>query len=88
DLLTGGQGNDLFVFFDGHGSDTIQDFQAGAGTEDRIDLMGVQNIRDMKTLLSLAEQNGDDVELHLNEEDVIHIKNTDLDHLHEDDFVF
>ncbi|MGN7614406.1 hypothetical protein ACQZV8_20240, partial [Magnetococcales bacterium HHB-1] len=41
DLLTGGQGNDLFVFFDGHGSDTIQDFQAGAGTEDRIDLMGV-----------------------------------------------
>ncbi|WP_430417041.1 beta strand repeat-containing protein [Parasphingorhabdus sp.] len=38
DLLIGGTGNDLFVFTGTSGSDTIDDFVAGAGSEDKIDL--------------------------------------------------
>jgi Ca2+-binding RTX toxin-like protein len=39
DLLTGGAGSDLFVVSKGSGSDTISDFQAGAGG----DALRVQN---------------------------------------------
>ncbi len=38
DLLLGGAGDDLFVFADGDGDDRVEGFEAGAGTDDRIDL--------------------------------------------------
>ncbi|WP_430417043.1 peptidoglycan DD-metalloendopeptidase family protein [Parasphingorhabdus sp.] len=38
DILIGGAGDDLFVFTGTSGSDTITDFTAGAGSEDKIDL--------------------------------------------------
>lgn len=34
DLMTGGAGNDLFRFSDGHGADTITDFNTGSAAED------------------------------------------------------
>src|ERR1700721_408630 len=39
DLLTGGGGSDVFVISKGYGSDTVSDFQAGAGG----DVLRVQN---------------------------------------------
>ena len=37
DMLPSGSGNDLFVFKTGDGVDVINDFLAGAGTDDVID---------------------------------------------------
>ncbi|KMW57774.1 Alkaline phosphatase [Candidatus Rhodobacter oscarellae] len=43
DLMNGEGGSDVFVFFDGHGSDTIQGFEATNDLED-IDLAGVAGL--------------------------------------------
>ncbi len=40
DNIWGGQGNDHFIFSIGMGQDTINDFVAGAGTDDIIELRG------------------------------------------------
>ena len=64
DLLDGGAGDDLFVFADGDGNDTIIDFTPG-GTEDYIDLRLVafadangNSTRDFNDVLALTTQDG------------------------------
>jgi len=41
DYLAGGTGDDTFVIAAGVGDDVIEDFQAGAGSEDRLQLVGI-----------------------------------------------
>jgi len=38
DILNGGEGNDVFIFNEGDGNDTIEDFEAGVGRTDRLRL--------------------------------------------------
>lgn len=38
DILNGGEGNDVFIFNEGDGNDTIEDFEAGIGRTDRLRL--------------------------------------------------
>lgn len=49
DILTGGSGDDVFLYNDLFGDDTITDFEAGDGRTDRLwlDLDGVQSMNDL-----------------------------------------
>ena len=47
DTLTGGSGNDDFVFDDGDGADTVTDFQNGADQFDLTAVAGVDDIGDL-----------------------------------------
>ena len=88
DTLSGDSGDDLFVFGDGHGSDVVQDFQAGAGSEDRIDLRGVTAVSDFDELLGMATQTSADTVLDFGDGDTITLIGVDRGALHADDFVF
>ena len=88
DILTGDAGDDLFVFSDGQGRDRIEDFQAGAGSDDQLDLRNVTSINDMAELLAASTQDGSDTVINLgggNEVTLVGVNRTDL---HVDDFVF
>lgn len=63
DILSGGAGNDLFVFGDGHGNDTINDFDLNAG--DAIDLTAVSSINSFDDVLIAAEDVGGNTEIDL-----------------------
>ena len=47
DTLTGGSGADAFVFDDGHGADTVTDFQNGVDTVDLTAVGGVDEFGDL-----------------------------------------
>jgi len=52
DELIGGSGADTFVYADGHGNDTVADFNRGEG--DRIDLTGVAGVYSLTDVLAIA----------------------------------
>ncbi|QPF90265.1 Ig-like domain-containing protein [Bradyrhizobium commune] len=79
DLLTGGAGSDLFVVSKGYGSDTISDFQAGAGG----DMLRVQNygFATFANFTSAASQVGTDVVVKLSSSETLTIQNVALSSL-------
>jgi Ca2+-binding RTX toxin-like protein len=97
DLLIGGTGNDLLdggngadVLFGGDGDDVflngevIADFEAGAGSEDRVDLRGL-GLTDFNAVLAHAQEvDGSTV---LDFGDGITLLGTSLGSLHADDFL-
>lgn len=89
DLLTGNAGDDLFVFTDGHGSDTITDFQAGAGSDDALDLSGISAITDLADLLANhASDVGSNTVIDTGNGNSITLIGVSESSLHEDDFLF
>jgi Ca2+-binding RTX toxin-like protein len=85
DVLIGGGGNDIFDF--GPGDDIeIQSFVAGAGTEDRIDLRGLQGASSFDWLMEHAQQVGADVVFDFGEQQMT-LADVQLDALHTDDFL-
>jgi serralysin len=58
DTLTGGGGDDVFVFEFGDGSDIITDFVAGSGTDDQIELVSFVSIYSFADAIAYAEQVG------------------------------
>ncbi len=97
DTINGGAGNDTlagnfnadtFVFLDGHGTDTITDFEATNDFE-RIDLSGVSNIVDFADLMANHVTDlGDDVLIDNDAGDTISLQNVDYDDLDPYDFLF
>lgn len=87
DWLTGGDGNDLFVFADGSGNDTITDFQAGADSDDVIDLSDFGFV-DLASVLAVSEQLADGVIIQLDSDDSLSLQNVELANLNQDDFLF
>ena len=51
DVLNGGSGADVFVFTNGHGHDTISDFET-ANLQEHIDLSGISAITDLNDLFT------------------------------------
>ena len=89
DFLTGGFGNDLFVFSDGHGDDTINDFQAGVGTNDAIDMSGVTAVSDLADLLANhATDVGADMVIDTGTGNSVTLIGVNKTELYEDDFLF
>ncbi len=97
DVLTGGRGNDVlvgglgaddFVFRNGHGDDTIQDFNANNNAED-IDLSGVTRITSFADLTANhMVQNGADVVIDDGANLSITLLNVDINDLGAGDFIF
>ncbi|WBL80335.1 Ig-like domain-containing protein [Bradyrhizobium xenonodulans] len=79
DLLTGGAGSDLFVISRGFGSDTISDFQGGAGG----DVLRVQNygFATFASFMSAAKQTGADVVVTLSSSEALTLQNVSLSSL-------
>ncbi|MBR1151560.1 cadherin-like domain-containing protein [Bradyrhizobium sp. JYMT SZCCT0428] len=79
DLLSGGGGGDLFVVSKGYGSDTVSDFQAGAGG----DVLRVQNygFSTFATFLAVAKQVGSDTVVNLSSTEKLTLQNVALSSL-------
>jgi Ca2+-binding RTX toxin-like protein len=87
DILTGGAGNDTFVFKPNFGHDTITDFSAGAGSDDVLEF-DAQLFAGFAGVMEAAQQVGNDVVIHHDDDNSLTLLNVDLNHLHADDFRF
>src|ERR1700730_15891829 len=79
DLLTGEGGSDVFVISKGYGSDTISDFQAGAGG----DVLRVQNygFATFASFLAAAKQVGSDTVVTLSSSETVTLQNLNFSYL-------
>jgi VCBS repeat-containing protein len=85
DTLTGGGGNDQFVFGAGSGHDTITDFTPG---QDHIDLAAFLATNDVaQWMTSHVAQSGADTLITTGENDVITLHNVMASSLHAGDFI-
>ena len=87
DSLTGGVGDDLFVFDDEEGIDTISGFEAGAGSDDVIDVTAVRNIDSFAELQAKVSDDGTDTTIQFDAENDIVLLGVTVADLHEDDFL-
>lgn len=87
DTVNGGAGSDTFVFAPGFGRDTIEDFAAGAGAGDLIEIAS-SIFADFDSLLAAASQTGADTVITVDAENSITLKNVAKSALHQDDFQF
>jgi glucose/arabinose dehydrogenase len=85
DTMTGGPGDDRFVFAPGYGADTINDFVAGAGTADKIDLAAFHMTFD--SVLAHAGQSGGNTVFNFGGGDTLTLLNVSKANLSPDDFV-
>ncbi len=86
DVLTGGLGSDTFVFRSGYGNDVVQDFVAGAGTDDAVDIVGM-GYTDLASVMANATQSGTDTVIDFGNGDILTLVGVDKASLHADDFV-
>lgn len=87
DILTGGAGNDTFVFMNGSGSDTITDFQAGAGTDDVLNLQafGFESLSEVTAAATVVSGG---IRIALDGDDSLTLLGVQIGNLHADDFDF
>lgn len=86
--LTGGGGNDTFVFTDtAGGDDTITDFSAGAGSQDLIEF-GTDQFADFAAVLAAATDDGAETTIAIDAETSVILKSVLVADLHQDDFQF
>ena len=89
DNLTGGPGNDLFIFTDECGNDVITDFQAAAGSPDA-DVIDLSAVADWSTYAEVQKnQSGEDTVIDLpGDGDDIILRNVNVSDLNSDNFRF
>jgi Ca2+-binding RTX toxin-like protein len=85
-VLTGGDGNDTFVFNRVLGHDTITDFDATGSNHDIIQLHGA--FANFDDLLAHAEDRGHDVVIHIDNHNSITLQGVRLGSLDAGDFAF
>ncbi len=86
-VLIGSDGDDLFVFADGSGADTVQDFIVGAQSDDVLDVAAF-GFADLTALLAVTSQQGSDAVIALDSDDQVTLIGVDKSNLHADDFLF
>lgn len=86
-VLTGGGGDDVFVFRPGGKADTITDFSAGAGSVDRIDLSIFSSLTSFAAVLGITTQSGADAVLSFGGGDSLTLLDVLLTSLVPDDFI-
>jgi hypothetical protein len=84
--MSGGGGDDLFQFKDGDGDDTITDFTAGVGSDDRLDISEF-GFTDLADLLAATNDAGADTVITLDADDSVTLIGVQKADLHEDDFL-
>jgi Ca2+-binding RTX toxin-like protein len=82
-VLIGGAGDDIFM----NGEVLIQDFQAGAGTEDQLDLKGVAGATDFASVLAHAHDVGGNAVLDFGAGEHMTLEHVAVASLHADDFL-
>ncbi len=89
DTMTGGLGNDTFVFRFAQGSDTITDFAAGVASGDvvRLDNFGTA-FDSFAELIAAATQIGADTVLDFGGGQTLTLQNVTLANLNAGDFIF
>ncbi|WP_299848888.1 matrixin family metalloprotease [uncultured Roseovarius sp.] len=87
DFLKGGNGADTFIFDDGHGQDTIADFNTGNAAE-KIDLSAVSGISTFGDVAGAATQLNGNVRIDTGADSWILLQNVDLHALDASDFLF
>jgi len=87
DTITGGGGNDAFVFKPNFGKDTITDFWAGAGSTDVLNFDS-SLFADFEHVLAAAAQVGNDTVITYDAGNSVTLKNVALANLHHDDVRF
>jgi|CXWL01.1.fsa_nt_gi Ca2+-binding RTX toxin-like protein len=89
DTLTGGLGNDTFVYRSNHGSDTITDFAAGAGSGDVVLFLGFEAQFDsFAEVIAAATQVGADVVIAVGAGQTMTLQNVTIGSLTNGDFIF
>ncbi len=86
--MTGGAGDDTFVFADDHGRDTITDFVAGAAGGDVIDLRRLTAAASFTDVMAAAAQVGGDTVIDFGDGNSITLLGVDSTQLEEQDFLF
>uniref|UniRef100_UPI0004A7607E calcium-binding protein n=1 Tax=Sphingomonas sp. UNC305MFCol5.2 TaxID=1449076 RepID=UPI0004A7607E len=87
-ILTGGGGEDLFVFGTGFGVDTISDFAGnGAASGDRIQF-GAGMFSGFADMMAHATQQGSDVVITLDAGNILQLAGVQLNNLASGDFLF
>lgn len=86
DILSGGAGDDLFVVRPGSGSDTITDFEAGAGGD--VVQLGAYGFTNFSSVLDGMSQSGSDVVIQLNAGETLTFKNRSVADFSADDFQY
>lgn len=86
DELHGGDGDDLFHFSDGSDHNKILDFDAGEGSEDRIDISDF-GFTSFDELLAVTNDGPNSV-VQLDDDDSLTLVGVRAHELHEDDFIF
>jgi len=87
DALTGGFNADEFVFKDGHGEDTISDFDAINDLE-IMDFSRLNNLNSLENVLAAARQVDDDVVIRTGDQSSIRLTKIKLEDLDGEDFQF
>jgi Ca2+-binding RTX toxin-like protein len=92
DILVGGAGDDLFVFENNGGHDSIFGFQAGAASEDQLDLQAFDFMNlfadyDDFFANAVSEVGGNTV-VAFNADDSVTLIGVAMNDLHQDDFLF
>ncbi|MEQ8936940.1 MAG: calcium-binding protein, partial [Amphiplicatus sp.] len=89
DFLAGLTGDDTFVFRPGDDADKINDFVAGAATDDVIEFIGFGGAFDsFGEIIAISSQVGGDTVINFGGGDTITLVNVTLGNLHADDFLF
>nr|MBC8240808.1 Ig-like domain-containing protein [Alphaproteobacteria bacterium] len=85
--LIGVGGDDLFVFNIGGGDDTVNDFVAGAGSDDALDISDF-GFANLASLLAVTNDAGANTVIQLDANDSITLIGVNEAQLHQDDFLF
>ncbi|GBE42298.1 serralysin C precursor [bacterium BMS3Bbin10] len=90
DTATLGSGDDTYRFSNGDGADTILDFNAGAGSDDNIDLRFHSAATSLVQMqgAGFISQNGANTEIDFGGGDMLTLYNIAMGDLHADDFLF
>jgi len=86
DMLSGGAGNDLFIVRADSGSDTIVDFEAGAGGD--VVQLGSYGFQNFSAVLNQMSQSGTDVVVQLNSGETLTFQNRSIADFSADDFQY
>jgi Ca2+-binding RTX toxin-like protein len=87
DTLSGGLGNDVFVYVPGSGADVVTDFAAGTGDSDRIDLASFTSITVFADVLARASQTDAGTVIDFGNGDTLTLRDVRRETLTVDDFV-
>ncbi|MCV6577012.1 MAG: hypothetical protein OIF58_14900 [Cohaesibacter sp.] len=86
DNIEGGKGDDVFVIGQGSDHDVIEDFSAGAGSEDVVRFEA--GFSSFSQMMAATRQNGDDIVIDIDAKNSLTLSDVELADLHEDDFEF